>query len=91
MPLPTLTVRVDVPEPPEMVDVLRVAVGPVGETVVIRVTVPVNPLVGEVDMVEVPELPACIVRNDGVLAMLKPGVAAEVTVTCTIMVLVNEP
>jgi hypothetical protein len=74
-PLPTLTVRVDVPDPPEMVDVLNVAVGPVGEMVVVRVTVPVKPLVGEIDIVDVPDLPVWVVRDDGLTEIVKSGVA----------------
>ena len=38
-----VTVRVDVPDPPEMFEILTVAMGPVGETDVLSVTVPVNP------------------------------------------------
>jgi hypothetical protein len=53
---PTLTVRVD--EPPAVTDVgLTLAVGPLGETLVVRLTVPALPLVTAVLIVDVPLLP----------------------------------
>lgn len=57
-PLPTSTFSVDVPDPPEIVESLNVVVGPVGETVALSVTDPVKLLVGEIEIVEAPELPA---------------------------------
>lgn len=51
-------VRVDVPEPPETLELLIVALGPDGETDVLSVTVPVNPLLGLTVILAVPELPA---------------------------------
>lgn len=82
--LPTLTVRVADPDPPEMVEVLNVAVGPVGETFELSVTVPVKPFVGEIDIVELPELPAWTARDVGLPAMLKSGALGDTTVTCTV-------
>jgi hypothetical protein len=40
---PTLIVRVEVPEPPPILELLSVAVGPVGEIALARATLPVNP------------------------------------------------
>lgn len=39
----TMTVRVETPEPPSIVSVLRWAVGPGGETVTVKFTAPVKP------------------------------------------------
>jgi len=53
---PTLTVNVE--EPPAVTDVgLKAAFGPAGETPALRFTVPAEPLVTAVLMVEVPLLP----------------------------------
>ncbi len=52
-PLPTLTVSVE--EPPAVTEVgLRLTVGPEGETLALRLTVPAEPLVTAVLMVDVP-------------------------------------
>jgi hypothetical protein len=55
-PEPTFTVSVD--DPPAVTEVgLSEAVGPAGETVAARLTVPAEPLVTAVLIVEVPLLP----------------------------------
>ena len=79
MSLATLTISTDVPEPPEMVDVANEVVGPVGEDVALRVTVPVKPFEPAIVMVEVPELPACMVTEVGLGDTVKSGVAGAVT------------
>ena len=53
---------------------LRVQVRPVeGETVLVRVTVPVNPLIGAIVMVEVPAWPASTVAEVGLAEIEKSG------------------
>jgi hypothetical protein len=78
-----LTVRVDVPEPPERLEVLREAMGPAGATVVLSVTVPAKLLFDVMVIVDVPELPAWIVNAAELLVMVKSGVPGAVTVTWT--------
>ena len=84
--LATLMVRVAVPEPPEMLEVLMEAVGPSGETIALRATVPAKLLLGAMVIVEVPELPAWIVSVTGLRVMVKSGVPGAVTVTWTVAV-----
>ncbi len=50
-------VSVEVPEPVEMFELLIVALGPDGETDVLSVTVPANPLLGIIVIVAVSDLP----------------------------------
>jgi len=57
--------RVEVPEPPVMLVGLRVQVRPAGETVDVRATVPVNPLIGATVMVDVAVAPERIVTLVG--------------------------
>jgi hypothetical protein len=76
-------VRVEVPEPPVMLAVLRDAVGPEGETVAASTTVPAKLLIGATVIVEEPALPAWIVIVVGLALTVKFGV---VTVTCTVAV-----
>jgi hypothetical protein len=54
----TLIVSVDVPVPPVMLDVLNVGLGPVGDPVAVRVTVPVKPFEDVMVIVDLSELPA---------------------------------
>jgi len=84
-------VRVEVPEPPDMLDVLREAVGPAGETVVLRATVPAKLLFGVIVIVDVPELPAWIVNAAELLVIVKSGVPGAVTVTWTVVVWTRVP
>ena len=68
------TVKVDVAVPPlvkVMLVALRIALGPGGETVVERLTVPVKPFTLETVMVEGPEDPALTDRLVGLGARLK--------------------
>jgi len=60
-----------VEDPPAVTEVgLRLAVGPGGETLALRLTVPAVPLVTAVLMVDVPLLPWTIERLDG-LALIE--------------------
>ena len=66
--LDTWTVSVEVPVPPEESTILvelRDAVGPLGETDVPRVIVPVNPLRLDSVTVLVADAPGCIVSDVG--------------------------
>jgi len=65
---------VDDPEPPDMLLALRVGVRPVTGTVDVNVTVPVKPLTGAMVIVDVPELPAWIVKVAGFEVTVKLGV-----------------
>ena len=49
--------RVDVPDPPDIVLVLNEVVGPAGDTVALRLTAPLKLLMGETMMVVETELP----------------------------------
>jgi hypothetical protein len=51
MLVPTKTVRLEVPEPPGMFELLNVTVGPDGETDTLNVTLPVKPLLGVMVMI----------------------------------------
>ncbi len=73
MSLLTVTLRVDVPEPPEMLSVLSVAEGPAGETVAVKATVPAKLFVGVIVIVDVSVLPAWIVSDVGVPVIVKSG------------------
>jgi hypothetical protein len=79
-----LIARVEVPVPPEMLDALSSEEGPAGETVLVRATLFVNPLDGVIVIVEVPALPAWIVREVGLAVTVKLGVPGAVTVTWTV-------
>ena len=82
---PTETVSVD--EPPAVTELWESeAVGPEGETEAVRLTVPAEPLVTAVLMVEVPLLPCAIDRVVG-LALIEKSFEPppdEVTVTDTV-------
>jgi hypothetical protein len=65
-----LTVSVEVPEPPLMLDGLRVAVSP-ADGFAVRVTVPVNPLTGAIVIVTVVEAPALIMTLVGLAVIVK--------------------
>src|SRR5690348_6419981 len=68
-PLPTFTVKVD--ELPAVTEVgFRLTVGPDGETLALRLTVPAEPLVTAVLIVDAPLLPWAIERLDG-LALIE--------------------
>jgi hypothetical protein len=72
---PTFTVRVE--ELPAVTEVgFSEAVGPDGETLAVRLTVPAEPLVTAVLIVEVPLLPWVIVRLDG-LELIEKSLVVE--------------
>ena len=71
--LSTLTVSVEVPEPPLTDVVPRVAFTPEVELDSVSVTVPVNPFAGLTVMDVVPELPAWIVSEVGFEEREKSG------------------
>ncbi len=58
-----------------MLDGVRVQVNPAGETVEVKVTVPVKPLIGATVMVEVPAAPARTVTDVGLAVTEKSGIA----------------
>ena len=81
---PTLTVREA--ELPAVTDPgLREAVGPLGETLAPRLTVPADPLVTAVLMVEPPLLPWTIERLVGLALIEKSLVAGGLTVKPTVV------
>lgn len=82
--LSTLILRVEVPDPPVMLEGENDVVGPEGETPPERATVPVKPFVGAMVSVELPELPACIVTVVWLAVMVKSGVVGAATVTWTV-------
>lgn len=74
------TVRIELAVPPPrrvMLEGLRLAVGPDGETVAVRTTVPANALMLVTLIVDVPDEPGVMVRLPGVGMMMKSG--TEVT------------
>jgi hypothetical protein len=61
--------------------VLKLTVKPTGEEESVRFTVPVNPLrLVRVRVVDVPDVPAAMLRLDGLAVIVKSGVL-EVTIT----------
>ncbi len=81
-----LTVRVDVPDPPEisvMLPGLREAVGPDGETAADSETVPAKPLRLCSAIVDVAEEPAVKLSDVGLAAMVKSEEAVTVIPTFT--------
>ena len=84
-------VRVEVPEPPEIVELVRVAVGPLRARERLRVTVPVKAYVGAMIMVELAEFWAWTVRLVGVAEIVKSGEFVSVTVTSMVAVCVIVP
>ena len=87
---PTLTVKVE--ELPAVTEVgFNEAVGPEGETLAVRLTVPAVPLVTAVLIVEVP-LPPCVIdRLVGLALIEKSFVTGAVTVTATEVLCVALP
>ncbi len=86
-----LTLRVDVPDPPgfRVTDVvLRDSLGPVGETVAERLTVPLNPLTLVRVMSDVTVEPAGILSELGLEAMEKSVTATAMEVVWEIEPLV---
>lgn len=78
-------VRVEVPEPPAMLVLLKVATGPEGATVAESDTTPLKPLMLETVITDVAEAPELIVRADGVALMPKSGTGeVEKTAVCTV-------
>jgi len=73
--------KVEVPEPPVMLDELRVHVRPTGDTALVRATVPVNPLTGATVIVEVAVAPERIVALVGLAVTEKSCAAWTVIVT----------
>ncbi len=74
----TVIVSVDEPDPPDMVLALRDVVRPAFGTVTVRVTVPVNPLTGAMLIVVVPEFPAWMVTDAGLVEIVKLGLDAVI-------------
>ncbi len=65
---------VEVPDAPGIEAGLSVHVRPLeGVTVAVRVTVPVNPLMGDTVIVEVPAMPAVVVTLVGLTVTVKLG------------------
>ncbi len=89
----TVTLRVDVPEPPEILAVLSVAEGPAGETVAVKATVSAKPFVGSTVMVDVPVFPSWIVSDVGVPEMVKScaGGGTVVNVNVAVVECVSVP
>ena len=73
--------RVELPEPPVMLVGLRLQVRPAGDTVEVRATVPVKPLIGATVMVDVAVAPERIVTLVGLAVIEKSCAAVTVTVT----------
>jgi hypothetical protein len=70
------TVRVGVADAPELMEtvaLLRVAVGPVGETDVVRVMLPLKPLMLDRVTVDVVQEPAGVATLEGLAVMEKSG------------------
>ena len=87
---PTDTVRVE--DPPAVTDVgLRLTVGPAGETLAVRLTVPAEPLVTAVLIVEEPLAPWTIERLVGLALIEKSFVCGAVTLTVTVVLCVALP
>lgn len=66
------------------------AVGPEGETLAVKLTVPAEPLVTAVLIVEVPLLPWVMDRLEG-LALIEKSLVTDVTVTVTDVLCVTLP
>ena len=79
-----MIVRVETPDPPAMLEAEKAVVGPEGETVVVRVTVPVKPFEGVIVIADVPVLPACTVTVVGLEVIVKSGAGGVDTVTCIV-------
>lgn len=76
-----LHAKTDVPEPPEIEDVLSVQVRPVlGETVEFRKTRPVKPFNADTVMVEVPLTPLFTFTVVGLADIVKSGAALNMKV-----------
>lgn len=73
--------NVELPEPPLTLELLSVHVRFVEFVATARVTVPVNPLVGLIDIVEIPGVPAKTDTLDGLAAIVKSAKAVTVTLT----------
>lgn len=83
---------VSVEEPPAVTEVgFSEAVGPEGETLAVRLTVPAEPLVTAVLIVDVPLLPCAMDRLVGLALIEKSLVAGAVTVTDTVVLWVALP
>ena len=81
-----------VEDPPAVTEVgLSDAVGPLGETLAVRFTVPAEPLVTAVLIVEVPLPPCAIERLVGLALIEKSFVTGAVTVTATVVLCVALP
>jgi hypothetical protein len=82
--LPIVTVMVEEPEPVTEVG-LKLALAPAGSPLVLNVTVPLNPLTDPTVAAYVVLLPCTTVREDGVAARVKSGVAVGFTVSDTLV------
>lgn len=88
--LPTLTVRVEVPEPVTEVG-LKLAFTRDPNPLTLRPTVPANPFTPVMVTVYWPELPRLTVRVEGDAAMLKSGTGAGFTTSVTVVECTSEP
>jgi hypothetical protein len=77
---------VNVEEAPGAMEVgLNEQVVAVGQPETVRATLPVKPLIAEIDMVELPDPPRVIVSDVGLREIEKSGVAAGFTVRATVV------
>ena len=85
------TVKVDVPDPPEVSETLlelRLSLGPVGEQTAERDTVPVKPLMLARLIVTVPEVPATKLRELTSVLRLKSWTLTVIVTVCVVEPLV---
>jgi hypothetical protein len=84
-----VTVRVAVPDGPVLVGLI-VAVNPLVAEIV-RATVPLNPLMPWIVIVDVPKAPAGMIRLKGLAVMVKSGGEGGMTVTEAVAVCDSVP
>jgi hypothetical protein len=89
--VPALRVSVEEPAPPEMLTGLKLAVTPEGIPVAERVTALLNPPETALVIVDVPELPATTLTEEGLAERVKLGVVPFVTVSVMKAVFVTPP
>jgi hypothetical protein len=87
----TVSVRVEVPEPPEMLAGLKLAVTPDGRPLADKATALLNPPAATLVMVEVPELPAFTLTDAGFAESEKLAVVPLVIVRLMVAVSVKPP
>jgi hypothetical protein len=89
--LPTVSVRVEVPAPPEMLAGLKLAVTPDGRPLADKDTALPKPPAAALVMVEVPELPAFTLTDAGLAESEKLGAVPLVIVRLMVAVSVKPP